>query len=185
MQIPSSDMARETRRRRRGVGTESPAANDLLETLLDGSIRLRDLYRHARRRTTDSQLAQLQRMFDAHYKDQVRLVDVLIDQARIAGGAGRVLAGTFLQDSQLSWDPRSRHARIRMLRTLLDAHELILCVALSGGDEKKSDAWIRDPAVDQVVLANERQSRSICDLLGNRHEDFSMPIPFQLTSDPR
>jgi hypothetical protein len=50
---------------------------------------------------------------------------------------------------------------------------------LWGGDEEKSDAWIRDLAVDQVVIANERQIWAICDLLGNRHEDFSMPIPFQ------
>ena len=165
MHIPRSDMTLRARRNGRGsVRAELPAANNALEALLDGSIRLRDLYRHARRRTSDSQLVQLQPVFDTHYKDQVRLVDVLIDRARIAGGAARVFAGTFLHDSQLCWDRRGRHAQIRVLRTLLDAHELVLGIALSG-DERNDDAWIHDLAVDQVVLANERQSRSICDLV--------------------
>jgi hypothetical protein len=177
MHIPRSDMTLRARRNGRGsVRAEPPAANNTLEALLDGSIRLRDLYRHARRRTSDSQILQLQPVFDTHYKDQVRLVDVLIDRARIAGGAARVFAGTFLHDSQLCWDPRGRHAQIRMLRTLLDAHEVVLGIALSSGDERKDDAWIHDLAVDQVVLANERQSRSICDLV-----NFS--IPFERTSD--
>jgi hypothetical protein len=184
MHTPSGDMALETRlTRRRGGGAEAPEANDPLESLLNSSIRLRDLYRHARGRTSDSRLVHLRRMFDAHYKQQVRLVDLLIDRARIAGGADRIFAGTFLQDSQPSWDPRSRHAGICMLRTLLEAHELILGVALSGGEEKKDDAWIRDLAVGQVVLTNEEQSRSICDLLGSRCEDPRMSIPFQWTSD--
>jgi hypothetical protein len=184
MHITSGDIAHQTRTtRRRGVSTDASEADHSLEWLLDGSIRLRDLYRHARGQTGDSQLVQLRQIFDAHYKEQVRLVDLLIDRARIAGGAGRVFAGTFLQVPQPSWDLRSRQTRIRMLRTLLDAHEQILSVALPGGDEKKDDAWIRDFAVGQVVLANEEQSRWICDLLGNRCEDPSMSIAFQWTSD--
>jgi hypothetical protein len=151
--------------------------------MLDCSIRLRDLYRQARRRIGESQLEQLRTMFDAHYREQVRLVDVLVDRVRNSGGTGRIFAGNFLQDPQFSWDPRSRHARVLMLRTLLEAHELTLSVAFAGGDEKRDEAWIRDLAVGQVVLANEQQSRSICDLLGNRYEDPTVPIPFQWTSD--
>jgi hypothetical protein len=184
MQMSRSDRSLDTRLvRRRRAESETAEVINPLESLLDCSIRMRDLYLHARRRSCDSQLAQLRILFDAHYKEQVRLVDVLVDRVRNSGGTGRIFAGTFLQDVQVSWDPRSRHARILMLRTLWDAHELTLSVAFAGGDEKRDEAWIRDLAVGQVVLANEHQSRSICDLLGNRCEDPGMPMPFQWTSD--
>lgn len=122
-------------------------------------------------------------MFTAHYNEQVRLVDLLVDRVRNSSGVSRIFASTFLQDPQPSWDPRSRNARILMLRTLLDVHELILSAALSGRDGKNDLAWIRDLAVGQVVLANEQQSQSICDLLGNRREEFRTSIPYQWTPD--
>jgi hypothetical protein len=179
-----SDIALEARliRRRRADPASSETTNPL-GSLLAGSIRLRDLYRHARRRTCDGRFGRPQTMFNAHCKEQVGLVDLLVDRVRIAGGASRIFADTFLQDPQPSWDPRSRSARLPMLRTLLDAHELILAVALSGGDETNDHAWIRDFAVGQVVLTNEQQSQSICDLLGDRCEDARTSIPFQWTSD--
>jgi hypothetical protein len=99
------------------------------------------------------------------------------------GGAGRIFAGTFLQEPGLGWDLRTRHALVQMLRTLQEAHELVLGFALLGVEEKKDEAWIRDLAVGQVVLANEQQSRSICDLLSNRSDDPRMLIPSQWTSD--
>jgi hypothetical protein len=184
MHSSSIDMAHETRFvRRRGANSETVAVSNPFGSLLDCSIRLRDLYRYARRRSCAGQLLQLRLIFDAHYKEQVSVVDVLVDRVRMSGGAGEVFAGNFLQDPQLSWDSRSHNARFRMLRTLLDAHELILSVALTGGDEKKDEAWIRDFAVGQVVLTNAQQSRSIGDLLGNRSEDPSASITFQWTSD--
>jgi starvation-inducible DNA-binding protein len=179
-----SDSALETPPiRRRRADPESCEAINPLESLLDESIRLRDLYRHARRRTCESPFVQLRTMFNAHCNEQVRLIDLLVDRVRISGGASRIFAGTFLQAPQPSWDPRSRNARNLILRTLLDAHELILSIAQLWGDEKSGHAWIRDFAVGQVVLANEQQRLSICDLLGNRREEFLTSIPYQWTPD--
>jgi hypothetical protein len=169
--------------RRRREDLECCESINPLESLLDESIRVRDLYMHARRHTCESQLVQLRTMFNAHCNEQVRLIGLLADRVRISSGASRIFAGTFLQDPAPSWDPRSRNVRILMLRTLLDAHELILSIAQSGGDEKGDHSWIRDFIVGQVVLANEQQSQSICDLLGNRCEEFLTSIPRQWTPD--
>jgi hypothetical protein len=184
MHIPHSDVAFETRAaRRRGGDADSSESSNPLESLLNCSIRLRDLYRHARGRANDCQLVDLRRIFDTHHKEQVRLVDALIDRARSGGAAGRIFAGTFLRDPKPFWDSRSRHAAIRMLQTLLDAHEQILSVALLGSAEQQEDVWIRDLAVGQVVLANEEQRRAIGDLLGNRCDDSNISIPFRWNSD--
>jgi hypothetical protein len=140
----------------------------LLESLLEGSVRLRDLYRRARRETVDHGHPDLRTLLDTHYKEQVRLIDVLIDRARMWGGEGRILAGAFLADVQSHWDPRGRDSRTRMLQTLFDAHEFILSWALSSRGDNQDSSAVRDFAVGQVVLANEEQSSAVCALLGNR-----------------
>lgn len=135
----------------------------VLDELLAHSIRLRDLYKNARWQTSDIQFQQLHCLFDGHYKEQLRLVDVLIDRIRMLGGAGRVLAGNFLQGTQFSYALRGRQSPIRLLRDLLDAHEMVLSAAQpTGRTEMQSDpSWTRDFAVGQVVLTNDLQSWSI------------------------
>jgi hypothetical protein len=50
--------------------------------------------------TADIQFRGLRILFDDRYKEQLRLVDVLLDRLRMLGGAGRVLAGLLLPDRQ-------------------------------------------------------------------------------------
>jgi hypothetical protein len=80
----------------------------LLDELLVHSIKLRDLYKSARWQTADIQFRGLRILFDDHYKEQLRLVDVLLDRLRTLGGAGRVLAGLLLQGTQFSCALRGR-----------------------------------------------------------------------------
>ena len=94
----------------------------LLDELLVHSIKLRDLYKSARWQTADIQFSGLRALFDDHYKEQLRLVDVLLDRLRLLGGAGRVLGGLFVQGTQFSSAPRGKALLIRLLRDLLDAH---------------------------------------------------------------
>jgi len=142
----------------------------LLDALLAHSIRLRDLYTNARWQTSDIQFHQLRLLFDGHYKEQLRLVDVLIDRIRMLGYTGRVLAGVFLQGTQFSYALRGRTSPIRLLRDLLGAHELVLSAACprENSDSQDDNPSIRDFAVSQVVLTNDLQSRSICEQLIRR-----------------
>ena len=142
----------------------------LLEELLTHTIQLRDSYKSARWQTADIQFRHLRLLFNSHYKEQLRLVDVLIDRIRMLGYTGRVLAGVFLQGTQFSYALRGRTSPIRLLRDLLGAHELVLSAACpsANSDSQDDNPSIHDLAVGQVVLANNLQSRSISEQLIRR-----------------
>ena len=62
----------------------------LLDELLTHTLPLRDLYKGARCQTADIHLCHLHPLFDAHYKEQLALVDVVVDRIRALGGASSV-----------------------------------------------------------------------------------------------
>jgi DNA-binding ferritin-like protein len=135
--------------------------------LLVHSIKLRDLYKSARWQTGDIQFRGLRILFEDHYKEQLRLVDVLLDRLRMLGGTGCVLAGLLLQGTQFSCALRGRVLPIRLLHGLLEAHDAVLAAARSGanGHESADTATSSDFAAGQVVLVNNMQFKSISDQL--------------------
>jgi starvation-inducible DNA-binding protein len=135
----------------------------LLDELLTHTLQLRDLYKSARCQTADIRLRHLRPLFDTHYKEQLDLVDVLVDRIRALGGASRVLAGAFLQGTPPSYALRGRSAPNRMLCDLLDAHEFALSAAHTAGTHgQPSDSpAVRDFAVGQVLLTNDQQGGSV------------------------
>jgi starvation-inducible DNA-binding protein len=139
----------------------------LLEELLVHSIKLRDLYKSARWQAADIQFRGLRVLFEDHYKEQLRLVDVLLDRLRMLGGAGCVLAGLLMQGTQFSCALRGRVLPIRLLLGLLEAHDAVLAAARSGanGHECTDSATSGDFAAGQVVLVNNMQFKSISDQL--------------------
>jgi DNA-binding ferritin-like protein len=143
---------------------------EVLSELLTHSIRLRDLYKYARWQTSDLQLHRLYLLFDSHYLEQIRLVDVLIDRVRMLGGARYVFAGDFLQGTHFSSALRGRVSLVRLLRDLLDAHELVLSAARPHRliEEGTDRAWTRDFGVGQVVLTNDLQGSTIAEHLAAR-----------------
>jgi DNA-binding ferritin-like protein len=139
----------------------------VLEELLGHSIRLRDLYKYARLHTCDVQFRRLRELFDANYKEQLGLVDVLIDRIRMIGAGGGVFAGDFLQGTQFSPLWRGRKEPDRLLKGLLDAHESVLNSARPSA-VNDGHRWVRDFAVGQVVLVNDSQVASISNQLRGR-----------------
>src|ERR1700674_1858007 len=135
----------------------------LLDELLTHTLQLRDLYKSARCQTADIRLRHLRPVFDAHYKEQLALVDVLVDRIRALGGASRVLAGAFLQGTPPSYALRGRSAPNRMLCDLLDAHEIVLSAAHTAGtySQPSDSSAVRDFAVGQVLLTNDQQGGSV------------------------
>jgi starvation-inducible DNA-binding protein len=136
----------------------------VLEELLTHSIRLRDLYKNARWQIPSGQFGGLRRMLDDHYKEQVRLIDVIVDRIRVLGGAVGVFASEFLQSApscRLLPGPRALN---RLLHEFFDAHESVLGAARPN-DSTDEHPWGHDFAVGQVVLTNEQQCESISGLL--------------------
>jgi starvation-inducible DNA-binding protein len=157
----------------------------LLEELLVHSIKLRDLYKSARWQTADIQFRGLRILFEDHYKEQLRLVDVLLDRLRMLGGAGCVLAGLLLQGTQFSCALRGRVLPIRLLNGLLEAHDAVLVAARSGpnGHECADTATGFDFAAGQVVLVNNMQFHSISDQLIARSDRRRVLVAHQGGSD--
>ena len=157
--------------------TQSYATVAILEELLAQSIHLRDLYKSARWQTADAQRRQLHQLFDVHYKEQIGLVDVLIDRIRMLGGRGSVFAGDFVKDTRRSCLPLGQKVAFRLVGELLDAHESVLNTAQPArvsGDHK----W-RDFAIGQVVLTNDQQSWTLSEqLVATRlRKEFSNRLP--------
>jgi starvation-inducible DNA-binding protein len=135
----------------------------LLDELLIHTLSLRDLYKSARCRTADIHFRHLRALFDSHYREQLALVDVLVDRIRALGGASRILAGAFLQGTPPSYALRGTLAINRLFYELLDAHETILSAAHTAGANglQADPSAVHDFAVGQVVLANDLQRCSI------------------------
>jgi starvation-inducible DNA-binding protein len=142
----------------------------VLEELLAQSIHLRDLYKHARCQTSDIQYLRVRQLFDAHYREQLHLVDVLIDRIRTLAGASGVLAGDLLIGTHFSLSIGGRASIARLLHELLEAHELVLSTALPTGtnDARSDQSWNRDFAVGQVVLTNDLQRSAVSEHLTDR-----------------
>ena len=96
-------------------------------------------------------------LFEGHYKEQLRLVDVLIDRVRMLGGTGRVLAGDFLKGTQLSCGVRAHRPPGRWVDELLEAHELVLSTAQPTA-ATDNHQWAHEFAVGLVVLTNDMQN---------------------------
>jgi starvation-inducible DNA-binding protein len=150
--------------------SESWKTVEVLEALLAHSIHLRDLYKNARWQTADIQFHRLRQLFDSHYQEQIRLVDVLIDRIRLLDGAGRVFAGDFLHRTQFSQLLRGRASITHLLAALLDSHESVLSAAqpIRTNDRQTSCSWNQDFAVGQVVLTNNQQILAVSEQLKHR-----------------
>ncbi|HME40700.1 MAG TPA: hypothetical protein VKG63_17225 [Steroidobacteraceae bacterium] len=179
MHISTSDSACD-------IPRANPAATLLLlDELLTHSIGLRDLYKSARRQSSDISSGRLRVVFDEHYKEQLRLVDLLVDRLRMLGGLHHLSAGEFLQGGEVSCGLRSQRMQNRLFCELLESHDSILSTARPSGtgDEQGDRSWIRDFAVGQVILSNELQGQTICELMLGQVNDPSVQALAGLSSD--
>jgi starvation-inducible DNA-binding protein len=151
--------------------SESRKTVEVLEELLAQSIHLRDLYKNARWQTANIQYRHFQKVLDGHYREQIHLVDVLVDRIRALDGADRVFAHDFLHGDQLSQILlRGRASITGLFSELIDAHDLVLSTAqpAATSDAQTHYSWTRDFAVGQVVLTNDLQMLAISQLLMDR-----------------
>jgi starvation-inducible DNA-binding protein len=144
----------------------------LLEELLTQTIAVRDLYRYARHRSANTHFHRLVPLFETHYKDQLRLVDVLVERMRTLGGGSRVVASAFVRGSDFVCAQGGGLTPSRLLSDLLDAHEMVLSAVQTSGSNRVSIDHLaaHDFAVGDVVLTNELQVGAVREqLLGSEH----------------
>jgi DNA-binding ferritin-like protein len=128
----------------------------VLEQLLRESIRLRDLHVNARWQILESQFTEIRKMLNDHHKEQLGLIDLLVDRIRILGGTARVFASDFLQRTQFCRVIRGPRALNQLLLDLHEAHEAVLNAA-HPHNSIDDPHWMRDFAVGQVVLAEHQR----------------------------
>jgi starvation-inducible DNA-binding protein len=144
-------------------GTSHAAAR--LDELLVHSITLRDLYRSARCKTEDIQSVGLYLLFEKHYKEQLRLVELVVDRLHSLGRERPDVAGHQLQGAPCSYALGGRILPLLLLLDLLDAHDAVLAAARTATTsvECPYSVFGQDPAIAQVVLVNNLQFRLICE----------------------
>ena len=133
----------------------------LLDDLLMHTIAMRDLYKSARCQTDEVHFRHLRLLFDAHYKEQFQLVDVLVDRIRALGGTDRISASVFLQGKPASCTLRSRLGPARAVErsargSRIGAQHRSARRGLNGQEAGQSSG--HDRAVEQVALLNDRQA---------------------------
>jgi len=172
MQVASNSMVVDPRENPDSAANnrESCKTVEVVEVLLAHSIHLRNLYRNARWQTAAVQFRRLHQLFDGHYKEQIHLIDVLVDRIRALNGARRLFARDFLERAQFSQLVGGRASIRHLLVELLDAHESVLSAALPSGTQygQANSSWTRDFAVGHVVLTNDQHVLALSEQLMHR-----------------
>jgi hypothetical protein len=103
----------------------------------------------------------LNRLFDAHYQEQVHLIDALILEANSSGDGAGVLAGDCLGRSQFAYGLYGRASPVHLLLVLMDAHAAL-------EEFLRRETGARAAVESEVFLANQRQMHAIEDELSSR-----------------
>ncbi len=131
-----------------------------LNRILAHTMAIRDSYKKAHWQTSGATFYELHLLFDAHYEEQVTIMDTLAERIQTLGGVAFALAQDVFEESSIARAPRGRESVEAQLKRLLDAHEILLIeahplakIAAESGDEGTNDL-----IVSSVIRGNERQS---------------------------
>jgi starvation-inducible DNA-binding protein len=146
---------------------DSPSGNSAtnntlvpLDELLRLTFVLRDLYASALYQLADTGIRHLHSLFDTHYAQQLRLIEVLVDRIGAARDAKNVFAVTSAAGTHPAYVLRGV-APERLLCDLLDAHASVLSAADGARANGLDTSAYRDFAIGRVVLTNDLQSNSV------------------------
>src|SRR5436853_7935791 len=79
-----------------------------LNLLLADTMTLRDLYKKSHWQTTGPTFYQLHLLFDKHYGEQVKLIDLIAERVQILGGVSIAMAADVAETTRVKRPPRGR-----------------------------------------------------------------------------
>jgi starvation-inducible DNA-binding protein len=144
-----------------------------LNRMLAHSMALRDLYKKAHWQTSGATFYELHQMFDAHYRRQLELVDLIAERVQTLGGVSLATAGDVVSESRIARAPRGTEAPAQQLRRLSEAHEFLLLEArpLARSVAEHGDDGTNDVMVSDLVRSNESQAWFVGEhLAGGQHD---------------
>jgi starvation-inducible DNA-binding protein len=144
------------------IGLDESVCRDSVEALnqvLADTITLRDLYKKAHWQVVGHTFYQLHLLFDKHYEEQGKLVDMVAERIQLLGGISLAMGADVAEETRISRPPRGREEVPVQISRLLEAHELILKFAreAAGSADESGDDGTNDLLVSDVIRTNEMQ----------------------------
>src|SRR5947199_438710 len=130
-----------------------------LNQVLADTITLRDLYKKHHWQVAGHTFYQLHLLFDKHYEEQDKIVDMIAERIQLLGGVSLAMAHDVAETTLIPRPPRRREAVPVQISRLLHAHEIVLKeartmarLAAEAGDDGTNDLLVSD-----VIRTNEKQ----------------------------
>ena len=144
------------------IGLEESVCQQSVEGLnqtLADTLTLRDLYKKAHWQVAGHTFYQLHLLFDKHYEEQNKLVDLIAERIQLLGGISLAMGADVAEETRIPRPPRGREEVPVQISRLLEAHEMILTFARDAADEanEAGDDGTNDLLVSDVIRTNELQ----------------------------
>jgi starvation-inducible DNA-binding protein len=136
--------------------TENVAA---LNQLLGDTMALRDMYKKHHWQVSGPTFHQLHLLYDKHYDEQVRLMDLVAERIQTLGGIALAMPHDIAEVTQIERPPRGREEVPTQLSRLIDAHAQVIkeARAAARASTKNGDDATTNLLVGDVLPANEMQ----------------------------
>ena len=130
-----------------------------LNQLLADTMTLRDLYKKHHWQVSGPTFYALHLLFDKHYVEQSKLIDVIAERIQLLGGVSIAMASDVAETTIIPRPPKGREPVPVQIARLLHAHEIVLKEArtmarLAG---EREDDGTNDLIVSEVIRTNELQ----------------------------
>jgi starvation-inducible DNA-binding protein len=130
-----------------------------LNQLLADTITLRDLYKKHHWQVAGHTFYQLHLLFDKHYEEQDKIVDMIAERIQLLGGVSLAMAHDVAETTLIPRPPKGREAVPVQISRLLHAHEIVLKEArtMARLAADKGDDGTNDLLVSTVIRTSELQ----------------------------
>jgi starvation-inducible DNA-binding protein len=130
-----------------------------LNQLLADTITLRDLYKKHHWQVAGHTFYQLHLLFDKHYEEQDKIVDMIAERIQLLGGVSLAMAHDVAETTLIPRPPKGRESVPVQISRLLHAHEIVLKEArtMARLAADKGDDGTNDLLVSTVIRTSELQ----------------------------
>ena len=130
-----------------------------LNQLLADTMTLRDLYKKHHWQVSGPTFYQLHLLFDKHYDEQSKLIDLIAERIQLLGGVSVAMAPDVAETTLIPRPPKGREPVPVQISRLLHAHEIVLKEArtMARLASDREDDGTNDLLVSDVIRTNELQ----------------------------
>lgn len=132
---------------------------EALNQVLADTMMLRDMYKKHHWQVSGPTFYALHLLFDKHFEEQQKLVDVVAERIQTLGGVCLAMPHDVAEATRIPRLPKGREEPAVQLSRLLEAHEMILEEARPAARraEEDGDHATNDVLVSDVIRTNEMQ----------------------------